>query len=204
MSVPAEDLVAESHQNEQLLRQDWPQSWMGPFLIAYSQMRNISAACRIVGISYANVKKRRGSDPEFAEAMLEAQAVATDLLRQIAHRRSTVGEARHTVRRRIKRDSAGNVLEDETVEYDETVIDNRLLERQLVAYAPEFAARVEHTGEGGGPIEHRIYRKPSHERLLGLAQLTRELGAPDVEGVSRRLELPAPPVANGDHPEGEE
>ena len=65
--------------------------WEGDFLAAYRDNGIIRAACRIARISPMTVARRRESDPAFARAYLEANAMAVDILESEAWRRAVRG-----------------------------------------------------------------------------------------------------------------
>lgn len=169
---------------------DWAEPWKGPWLEAFARIRVKATACRLVGISYENFKYARRTDPVFAEAVEEAAHVAVDLLRQTAWNvgltAATTGRQRTRTTKRVKRTPSGEVLEDETTTVTEDVFSDTLLLANLRAYAPEYRNVVEHTGEGGGPVEFQVYRKPPRERVLAIARMMAELepGVPSmIEGI---------------------
>jgi hypothetical protein len=189
-------------QPQALTRHEWAAEWKGRFLESLARLPNVSAAARAAGVARTYPYEAAKADPVFAAAWREAEEVGTDLLEQIAVRRATVGEPKRITRRRVKRDADGKVLEEETVEEETVQISNALLITLLKARRPEvYRERFEHrhTGADGGPIEVEVYRRPTRERMLGLAHLAKELELPDVEGTATLVQ----PNGNGGDEDGD-
>jgi len=61
------------------------------FLYTYSETGNITKTCRLTGLTYERVSKRRKTDPAFNDAFLEAKELAIDMLEDEARRRGHDG-----------------------------------------------------------------------------------------------------------------
>lgn len=160
----------------------WAEVWKGPFLRALSMSPNVSGAARQAGISRQYAYRIRKDDPVFLEAWEEAVNIAVDRYYQILVQRSTVGETRTTTKTRVLL-KEGAEAERETVTIETTYVSDNGLIALLKAHRPEqFRERFEHrhTGGDGGPIEHRIFREPTHERMLELAKIAQELEDDDI------------------------
>lgn len=183
-----------------ITRREWPEPWQSPYLAMLAQIPNVSAACRVAGVSRETAYQHRRSNPLFREAWDEARDIGLDQLERIAHRRATVGELRTVTRVTTKTDDVGNVIERTTVEETVNQVDNALLMRLLAGYRPQvWAAEVRHrhTGEEGGPIEVEVMRWPTTERAAELLRLhAEENGLQIIDG-----SLAEPPAANGAAPE---
>lgn len=163
----------------------WKLHWQSAFLIALSRMPNVSAACRSAGVALSTVYEQREREPAFREAWEEARKIAVEVLEGIAYRRATVGEPKRVTRHRVKRDAAGTLLEEETVEEESVFISNALLITLLKAHRPELYREryeVRHQGPEGGPIQVEVYRQPDRDRLRELARLALELEEGTVDG----------------------
>lgn len=153
-------------------------AWMPAFLEALSLIPNVVDAARHASISQSTVYWWRANDADFAEAWAEAKESGVSLLERIAHTRATTGDAKRVVRRTTKTVDGKEVEVVETVE-EQQVVSNALLIFLLKAHKPEtYRERVDHRhtgGDGQGPIQLEVYREPTHERMLELARLAREL-----------------------------
>lgn len=160
---------------------EWDASWKGPFLDALSLMPNVSAASRTAGVGRRTVYDARVADEDFAKAWLEAIDVGVELLERIAHTRAAVGEPRKLTRRTVKTVD-GKVVEETVVEEESVEVSNTLLIFLLKAHRPMmYRERVDHriTGaDGQGPVRVEVYREPTRDRMVELAQLAVELELP--------------------------
>lgn len=142
--------------------------WAPRFLVKLAATANIRAACKAASIGKTAVYKRRDSDPEFAQAMAEALDDACDDLELEARRRAKDGTQKPVY---FKGEQCGVIHE-----YSDT-----LMIFLLKAHRPEkFRERVkvEHGGEGGGPIPHKHeHAIPTAERLAPYADAFRDLFA---------------------------
>lgn len=148
----------------------WRQPWKPRWLEAYARNQNKAACCRVAGVSVSNLYWAMDHDPMFAEAIREAEQISIDLVRQVAHQSAVTGIPRTRTVRRIKRNSAGEVLEDETVETNDVIYDHRMRLRWLEVHAPEFRplnAPIQVVADR--PVE--IYRYNDRERQLEVARL---------------------------------
>jgi hypothetical protein len=130
--------------------------WERPFLEALARVPNVRAACVAANCDRTNAYRQRKRDPEFAAAWDTAIEQSVDLLEQVAHRRATTGEPRVETRIRLRRDEAGNMVEEERTEVTAPHISDVLLIFLLKAHRPEkFRDRydVRHAGPDGGPVQ---------------------------------------------------
>jgi hypothetical protein len=162
---------------------------MSGFLEALARMPNVTAACRLVGVTRNMAYRTARSDAAFREAWREAIEVGVDVLEGIAHRRATTGEPRVETRRRVKRavNDMGElvVVEEEIVTTEITYVSDSLLITLLKAYRPRRFR--EHAGphlapgddldqaQAVAPEDDGINRVPTRERMLALAKLALEL-----------------------------
>lgn len=165
----------------------WQPSWKGRFLDALTRLPNVAAAARSAGISRQRAYQAQEEDAEFAAAWAAARDIGVELMEQIAHRRATVGEQTRTTRITTETDKEGKIVRQVEVIEESTSISNALMIFLLKAYRPEvYRERYEprHSIPPGGAIvrEFEIYRMPTHERMLELARIAREL-EPGVDAV---------------------
>lgn len=148
----------------------WPRPWMSPFLHSLSRIPDVSAACRVAGVSRTTVYRHKGvgdeegDTPGFADAMEEAESLAQDLVQRTAHTWITTGVPVKS--KRVRRKSRINettgqleVIEEETIETESAERSATLMIFWLKAFHPErfrFADKFEHTGADGGPVEFVI------------------------------------------------
>jgi len=102
----------------------------------------VSRACMAVGIGRQTAYDNRKQDKTFAIAWDEALEISTDLLEEEARRRAFNG-----VKKPIYQ---GGKRVGYVQEYSDT-----LLIFLLKANRKKFREKIEHTGEGGGVIQHR-------------------------------------------------
>jgi hypothetical protein len=128
----------------------------------------------------------RVEDEEFAKAWLEAVDVGVELLERIAHNRAAVGEPK-TVTRRTVKTVDGKVVEETVVEEESVEVSNTLLIFLLKAHRPMmYRERVDHRitgGDGQGPVRVEVYREPTRDRMLELAELAVTLELPNGQQV---------------------
>lgn len=122
-----------------------PQHKKKAFLAAYAEAGNITRAAELAGVDRTSHYKWL-NDPEYAEAFKAADEQAGDRLEQEARRRAVEGTQK-PVFHQGKQCGVVN-------EYSDT-----LLIFLLKGARPEkYKDRVqqEHTGKGGGPIQHEV------------------------------------------------
>jgi hypothetical protein len=168
---------------------DWPRPWMGPFLEALARVPNISLACQLVGIHRSTAYERVNEDPVFREAWKEAVEIGFDLMERIAHQDATTGRESEEVRRRVKRVLGENgelvTVEEETVTTTRHEVSHQLMMFLLRGYRHRrFREHVEHhlgpadeleSAQPVGPVDDGVHRRPTHERMLALVELAKEL-----------------------------
>lgn len=179
-----------------LMEREWDRPWKRVFLYALTQMPNTSRAARAAGISRQTPYDAAKVDPAFAAAWVEARDIGIDLFEQVGYRRATAGEPRVETRTRTreKRGEDGMLeTETETIVIESTHVSDMLYAIFLKAYRPEvYRERVDHRvtgGDGTGPVQLEVNRRPTRDRMLELAALSQELELPVIEGVAR----PTPP-----------
>lgn len=130
------------------------------FLCAYSTCGNVTSACKAAGV-HRNSHYNWMHDPEYAAAFEIAKRYAVDTLRREAWRRATEGVDEPQF---YQGQVCGAVRK-----YSDT-----LLIFLLKGVAPEeFRERYEHSGPGGGPIQH-VHAKDNSDDLLAEIERVRE------------------------------
>jgi hypothetical protein len=114
------------------------------FLASFEELHVVSDAAKAAGVARSTVYEWAEKDSEFAKAWDELVDRSTDLLEREAYRRAAVGV-------------------EEPVFYQGKKVgvvkrfSDTLLIVLLKARKPDmYRERVEHTGAGGGPVEHRM------------------------------------------------
>ncbi|MFL5312238.1 MAG: hypothetical protein ACJ79H_17535 [Myxococcales bacterium] len=155
---------------------EWEKPWKGAFLLFLARQPNVSAACRVAGISRETAYHERREDPLFADAWLEARAVGIELLEQIAHQRATVGHDIKIVRRRVKTGPDGKVIEEDVTTEERVEVSDQLLVTLLKAYKPEmYRERYDVRHSPGDepdvppPTGPRVRSRERREELLRIA-----------------------------------
>lgn len=153
----------------------WKYEWQGPFLDALSVMPVVASAARQAGVSRQWAYNIARIEPDFAEAWEQAYIQGVEVLEQHVHRWATVGIPFRETRTVTKADGT-----QEIAVTDRNDVNPQVAMFALRRHKPEYrdSTRVEHTGQGGGPVVLEVNRVPSHERLLALAQLARDLELP--------------------------
>ncbi|WP_207706576.1 hypothetical protein [Desulfallas thermosapovorans] len=116
------------------------------FLAAFAEVGNITRAAEIAGIDRKNHYDWMKNDPDYPELFYEADQQACDRLEQEARRRAVEGVQKPVFQ--------GGKQVGVVQEYSDT-----LLIFLLKGAMPEkYKERVhqEHTGKGGGPIQHEV------------------------------------------------
>lgn len=148
--------------------------WQEKFLEAYSENGNLALTCRMVGVGRETVRREREREESFAEAYKEAQANAAEIGDAELRRRGLTGTPTTKTTRRIDKD--GTVIEE--VITQSMYISTAGLIAYLRAHHPAYKEswRIEHTGDGGGPVQIQVERDRSPERLEQLLQIAAEMG----------------------------
>lgn len=202
MTTPTDLTAAQAHDSQDVGRagdgpparfsdREWPLSWMGAFLDALAVMPVVASAARQAGVARAWTYESARNYPAFAQAWDEAYRQGVEVLEQHVHRWGTVGITLRETRTVTRADGSQETAVTETVN-----INPQIAMFALKRHKPEYrdTTRVEMTGAGGGPVSVEVNRTPSHERLLELAQLARDLELP-ARGVPAILEaVPTPDV----------
>lgn len=144
--------------------------WAPEFLKAFGKSHLVTEAAEVAGINRSTAYDRRAKDPVFAEAWVEIEERSTELLEREAYRRAAVGVDKPVFQ--------GGKQVGKVREYSDT-----LLIFLLKARRPDtYRERVEHTGRGGGPLEHRVkldLTKLSAEQLDALEAIQPDAGSAD-------------------------
>lgn len=123
------------------------------FLATYSDVGIIKHACRVAGIDRSTYYEWKNNDSEFAAKLPEADEEANDTLEYAAYEQSVLGTEEPVV-------SAGKAIHDDdgailTVRrYSPQLLITLLKARMPHKYKDQ--SRVEHSGPGGGPLQHAI------------------------------------------------
>jgi len=169
----------------------WKPAWKGKFLEALRASPNVTQAAKVARVNRQHTYWSRQNDPLFNMVVEDALAMAVDRVEDFAFTVSTgPGLETKEVRRTVKREwdpdlKKMRVVEDITVEIEGRLVSPQMAMFLLAAHRKDTyskKARVEHTGEDGGPVvvEHQIYRPPTTERALELARIAIELDDSDV------------------------
>jgi hypothetical protein len=126
------------------------------FLAALSETGNVSRAAQLAGIGRQTVYTHKKSDTEFSKAWDAALDEAADLLEEEARRRAYAGveEPVYYQGKRV----------DLIRKYSDTLMIFLLKGCRPEKYADH--RRVEHTGEGGGPITLKHEVSPDIREVL--------------------------------------
>jgi hypothetical protein len=153
--------------------------WVPEFLEAFAEFGIVTAACGAAGVSRSTAYKRRDDDEAFALAWTGVETATTERMEAEARRRAVEGW--------VEREEFESVYNEETGELERhpSVIvrkySDTLLMFMLKARKPDtYRERVEHTGVGGGPIEHRArldLTKLTDEQLVALEAIQPDAGA---------------------------
>lgn len=143
-------------------RRRQPKDWAPKFLEELKTTGMVSVACERAAVGRTTVYDRRDVDEEFRAAWDEVIERTTELMEREAYRRSVVGTDRPVFQ--------GGEQVGVVREYSDT-----LLMFLLKARRPEtYRERLEHSGPGGGPLEHRMrldLRGLTDEQLAALEQI---------------------------------
>lgn len=152
--------------------------WAPAFLEAFAEFGIVTAACGVAGVSRSTAYERRKLDEAFAAAWSDVETATTERMEAEARRRAVEGWVERE-ELEVAHDEDGNPYEVRTLivrKYSDT-----LLMFMLKARKPDmYRERVEHTGAGGGPIQHRArldLTKLSDEQLAALEAIQPDAGA---------------------------
>lgn len=160
----------------------WPLEWMPRFIQALSAIPNATAAAQVAGVSREYAQRCMQAHPQFREACDEAKERAWELIERYGWQMGTTGVEQVVTKTKVKTVN-GRETEREVVTEQGRLISPQMTQFYLRSRWPERYGRdvkVEHTGAGGGPIQHEIHRPLSPDRALELARITLELEAADV------------------------
>ena len=153
--------------------------WAPAFLAAFAEFGIVTAACGEAGISRQTAYKRREDDELFARLWTDVETVTTERMEAEARRRAVEGWVEREEFETVRNKETGELERHPSVivrKYSDT-----LLMFMLKARRPDtYRERVEHTGAGGGPIEHRArldLRKLTDEQLAALEAIQPDAGA---------------------------
>lgn len=148
--------------------------WQERFLEAYEQNGNSAITCKIVGVGRETVRRERQRDEGFAVRYADAKAVAVDIAEAELRRRALTGTPTTKTVRKI--DSKGEIIEETVTEsnYISTAALIAYLRANHPAYREQW--KIEHVGDGGGPIKIEVERSRTSERLEELLRIAHELG----------------------------
>lgn len=132
----------------------------------------VSQACEAAGVGRSTVYDRRKVDEEFAAAWDAIAESTTELLEQEAFRRAHDGWIERPIL-----DEDGNEI-GQVRKFSDTLLIFLLKARRPHIYRE----RVEHSGPGGGPLEHRLrldLSKLTDEQLAALEAIQPDAGSAD-------------------------
>jgi hypothetical protein len=148
----------------------WPKQWHRIFLQALSSLPDVTAACRLAGISKNHVYRTRHETPEFERAWDDALELARDSVERRAYQWIMTGVP---VKKTVTKRKDGVVVEETTTESTET--NATLMIFWLKAWNPDryrWAERVETTGADAGPSQVESIDRIDRQ----IAELSTELG----------------------------
>jgi hypothetical protein len=129
------------------------------FIEALAATANVSAACKNAGLPRRTAYDWKNADPRFAQAWEAALELGTDALEDEAIRRAHEGT--------LKPIYQGGKKVGTVREYSDTLMIFMLKARRPERFKDRVAA--EHTGKGGGPIEHEHRHTMTDEQLEAIA-----------------------------------
>lgn len=127
------------------------EDWRPRFLAAFEEHVTVRDACVAAGVGHSEAYDERQRNPAFAEAWAEVEERTTQRMEREAFRRAVEGWVE---REEFEIDKeTGERIPTLTV----TKFDSTLMIFLLKARRPEtYRERIEHSGPGGGPVEHRV------------------------------------------------
>lgn len=133
----------------------WERQWQRIFLQSLSSLPDVTAACRLAGISKQHVYKVRETDDDFALAWADALELARDAVERRAYQWIMTGvPVKKTVKR--TKTKGGVVVEEETTSTESAETNATLMIFWLKAHFPDryrWSERAELTGADGGAIK---------------------------------------------------
>lgn len=172
--------VARAHEDDY----PWDEPWKGEFLRAFRMRPNVTRSAQAAGMTRQGVWWARKHDPLFAVVYEDAREQSTDVVESFGIAMASNGldtvETRTTTKRALDEKTGKMVtIEESTVVTEGKLVSPQLTMFMLAAHRPSVysrAARMEHTGKDGGPVEvqHLVYREPTSGRALELARIALE------------------------------
>lgn len=142
--------------------------WRPRFLAALAEHVVVVDACKAAGVSQSNVYDERRRNEKFAEAWAEIEEQTIQRMEREGFRRAVEGWIERTEYEYHEVD--GELQRFESLQVRK--FSDTLLIFLLKARRPNvYRERVEHTGAGGGPLEHRVkvdLSKLTDEQLAAL------------------------------------
>lgn len=155
----------------------WP-GWARLYLISYQRAPNQSKAADDAGVARSTVWRLQQRDESFALAVHDAHERHLDMLGELLFASGSHGlPVKKTVTRRKPDGEGGEIIETTVTEtFERNAEDGRFYMR---AHRREFreSVRVEGGGAGGVPIQVKVDRERSPERLEELVTIAAETGA---------------------------
>jgi hypothetical protein len=155
---PLEEDTGEHDEQKALLQpadRGWPHQWQRTFLQALTSLPDVSAACRLAGISRPRVYQVRDEDADFARAWADAIDLAHDAVERRAFQWIMTGvPVKKTVTK--KKMKGGVEVETETTTTESAETSATLMIFWLKAHFPDryrWSERAELTGADGGAIK---------------------------------------------------
>lgn len=146
--------------------------WTEVFLAAFEETHLVTESAKRAGIHRDTAYDRRAKDPEFGRRWSDAEERSTELLEREAYRRAAVGTEKPVYYKGKRIDLVR--------EYSDVLLIFLLKARRPQTYRE----RVEHTGAGGGPLEHRValdLSKLTDEQLSVLEAIQPDGNAPSTD-----------------------
>jgi hypothetical protein len=134
------------------------------FLVAYSEVGNISQAAELAGIDRSTIYVWKDRDPKFVAAMAEAEEKAADRLEQEARRRAVEGVSEPVF---YQGEKVGTVQK-----YSDTLLIFLMKGVRPEKYRERFGHEI--TGKDGGPIE--TAELSPEERQQRISELLKKRG----------------------------
>lgn len=127
------------------------EDWRPRFLAAFDEHITVSAACVVAGVGRSTVYDERHRNADFAEAWSAVEERTTERMEREGFRRAVEGW--------IEREEFDT--DPETGERVATLRVRKFSDTLLIFFLKArrpgtYRERVEHTGVGGGPLEHRV------------------------------------------------
>lgn len=148
--------------------------WRVLFLAAFEERGTVIQACRAAGVGRSTVYEERKRNQAFADAWAEVEEDTTEIMEREGYRRAVEGWIE---RQKFERNEAGELeLVEQVRKFSDTLLIFLLKARRPKVYRE----RIEHSGPGGGPLEHRVnldLSKLTDEQLAALEAIQPDAGA---------------------------